>query len=77
MSPGARAVVAALRAYRRYVSPLSPRHCRYEPTCSAYTLEATRRHGAVKGLFMGARRISRCHPWAQGGVDPVPAPRGG
>lgn len=61
-----------LIAYRRVISPLYGDVCRYYPSCSAYTLEAVQRHGAAKGLWLGTRRIARCHPWAAGGPDPVP-----
>ena len=72
MSPLALLVSALLRFYRRAISPLFPRHCRYEPTCSAYMLEAVRIHGAARGVALGLRRIGRCHPWAPGGIDRVP-----
>ena len=75
MSPGARLLLALLGIYRRVVSPLLPRHCRYEPTCSAYAVEAIRRHGALRGGALAVRRVGRCHPWAPGGVDPVPPGR--
>lgn len=59
--------------YRLAVSPLLGPRCRYHPTCSAYMMEALNTHGALKGLFLGLRRLSRCHPWAgPGGLDPVP-----
>lgn len=64
-----------IRIYRAIVSPLLPRTCRYEPTCSAYALEAIRVHGPVRGSGLALRRIARCHPWAPGGVDPVPGKR--
>lgn len=72
MSLIARALVALITLYRRAISPLFPRHCRYEPTCSAYALEAIRVHGALRGTAMAVRRIARCHPFNPGGVDPVP-----
>ena len=75
MSLLARALVAFVRLYQRFISPLLPRHCRYEPTCSAYMVEALRIHGAGRGLLLGLRRISRCHPWAPGGIDRVPRRR--
>jgi putative membrane protein insertion efficiency factor len=75
MSLVARAMIAAIELYRRYISPLLGRHCRYEPTCSAYALEAVRTHGAARGAVLAARRVARCHPWAPGGVDRVPARR--
>jgi len=67
-----RVVVYLIRAYRALVSPLLPPSCRYEPTCSQYALEAIERHGALKGGYLAARRILRCHPFARGGYDPVP-----
>jgi putative membrane protein insertion efficiency factor len=72
MSPLARVLLVVLSGYRRFVSPLLGRHCRYEPTCSAYTAAAIRSHGALRGLALGVRRLGRCHPWAEGGFDPVP-----
>ena len=61
-----------VRLYRRLISPLLPRSCRFYPTCSTYTLEALKKHGAVRGLYLSVRRIARCHPWNEGGYDPVP-----
>jgi uncharacterized protein len=74
MSFPARVAVALLRAYRRFVSPLMGRHCRYEPTCSAYATEAIARWGALRGSVLAVRRVARCHPFAPGGFDPVPRP---
>jgi putative membrane protein insertion efficiency factor len=67
------ALVALLRLYRFVVSPMYGQVCRYHPTCSAYALEAVEQHGAVKGTWLSVRRVLRCHPWAAGGVDHVPA----
>jgi len=73
----ARAAVAMIGVYRRFISPMIPRHCRYEPTCSAYAVQAVTSHGVMRGGWLAARRIARCHPWAPGGVDPVPGGKGG
>jgi putative membrane protein insertion efficiency factor len=73
VSAAARLLVAALSSYSRWVSPLFGRHCRYEPTCSAYARVAIARFGAVRGAALGVARVARCHPWSPGGFDPVPA----
>lgn len=65
-------VIALIRGYQRFISPLLASSCRFHPTCSQYTLEAVERYGAIKGLWLGAKRISRCHPFNPGGYDPVP-----
>jgi len=62
-------------AYRRLASPLLPRRCKYEPTCSAYALEALRRHGPLRGIVLAVWRVLRCNPWSHGGYDPVEAQR--
>ena len=67
------ALIGAVRAYRFFLSPWLGSACRFQPTCSAYALEALGRHGAAAGLALTIGRIGRCHPWCGGGVDPVPA----
>ena len=63
---------APIHLYRKAVSPLFPNACRYQPTCSAYALEALKCHGALRGLLLATRRLLRCHPWGGHGYDPVP-----
>ena len=72
MSPLARIVALPVRAYRLIGSPWVGHNCRYQPTCSAYALEALEKHGALKGTWLALRRIGRCHPWGSDGYDPVP-----
>ena len=67
--------VLILRGYRAVISPLYGDVCRYYPSCSAYALGAIQQHGVIKGVGLGIWRIARCHPWAKGGVDDVPARR--
>jgi uncharacterized protein len=66
-------LILLLMAYRKVISPLYGQVCRFFPSCSAYALEAITVHGAVKGSWLAARRLVRCHPWNAGGVDHVPA----
>lgn len=65
-------LIAVVRFYQLFISPLTPPTCRYYPSCSAYALTAVRRFGPVKGTLLAVRRVGRCHPWAPGGVDYVP-----
>ena len=67
-----RAVLAALTLYQRVVSPLMPRACRFEPTCSEYARLAVLEHGAARGGWLALRRVVRCHPFHPGGYDPPP-----
>ena len=62
-----------IRAWRLLISPLYGQVCRYHPSCSAYALEAVTEYGALRGTWLGVRRLARCHPWAAGGYDPVPS----
>lgn len=72
MTPLAYVISLPVRAYRLVLSPWLGRSCRYQPTCSAYTLEALEKHGALKGSWLAAKRISSCHPLGGSGYDPVP-----
>ena len=67
-----RVLIGIIRAYQLVLSPLMGRQCRFEPTCSCYAIEAIKRHGSVRGGWMGVKRICRCHPFSPGGYDPVP-----
>jgi putative membrane protein insertion efficiency factor len=69
--------VAPLRLYRMTLSPLLPRSCRFEPTCSAYAIEAVVRHGLARGAWLAARRVLRCRPACAAGLDPVPGETSG
>lgn len=81
MNPAMNPLVLLLRGliylYRYTLSPFVGWHCRYEPTCSHYALEALSKHGAWRGSWLTLRRLGRCHPWGGWGYDPVPDPEGG
>ncbi|TFH37084.1 MAG: membrane protein insertion efficiency factor YidD [Dehalococcoidia bacterium] len=65
-------VIALIRLYQRTVSEVTPHRCRFQPTCSEYMTEAIRCHGAHRGVWMGVKRIARCHPFSESRYDPVP-----
>jgi uncharacterized protein len=65
-------LILPIRFYQRFISPLTPPVCRFTPTCSQYAIEALRKHGPVKGLWLAVKRVLRCHPWGGSGYDPVP-----
>jgi len=65
-------LVLVVKFYQYSISPFLPNSCRYNPTCSAYAVDALQKHGALKGLWLAAKRIARCHPWGGHGYDPVP-----
>ena len=65
-------LISFIKFYRKYISPLKKPCCRFTPTCSEYALEAFERYGALKGLYLSIKRILRCHPFCEGGYDPVP-----
>jgi putative membrane protein insertion efficiency factor len=67
-----RLAIFLLRFYKRFLSPLLPPMCRFEPTCSVYTMQAVDKYGALRGIWLGLRRLGRCHPFNPGGWDPVP-----
>ncbi len=70
-----RLLIMLVRGYQLLISPVLGSNCRYLPTCSAYTIEAMEKHGAFKGVWMGIKRVGRCHPFHEGGYDPVPDPK--
>jgi len=71
-TPGARVVMGLIRGYQIALSPFMGGSCRFHPSCSRYGMEAVAEHGAVRGSWMAAKRVGRCHPWREGGYDPVP-----
>ena len=76
VGPVAWLLIALITGYRRFISPLLGARCRFYPSCSAYALEAVRVHGALRGPWLAALRLGKCHPFHPGGLDPVP-PAGG
>ncbi len=69
---GARVLVAPIRLYQRIISPILRPRCRFYPSCSEYSAQAIVAHGPIRGVYLGVRRILRCHPWNPGGIDEVP-----
>jgi putative membrane protein insertion efficiency factor len=67
-----RILIAIVRGYKKFISPLLPPSCRFTPTCSEYAMEALSKHGALKGSMLAIWRILRCNPFCKGGYDPVP-----
>ncbi|MEZ7884682.1 MAG: membrane protein insertion efficiency factor YidD [Bacteroidales bacterium] len=65
-------LILLIKFYQYGISPLKPPSCRFTPTCSHYSIEALKKHGPIKGLYLSIRRILRCHPWGGSGYDPVP-----
>jgi putative membrane protein insertion efficiency factor len=74
--PVARVLLVPVNFYRRWISPVLPPSCRFEPSCSAYAVEALSTHGALRGSWLTVRRLLRCGPWHPGGYDPVPPRKG-
>ena len=67
-----KSVIALIRLYQILLSPFLGQHCRFQPSCSRYAIEAVKRHGVIHGAWLTVTRIGRCHPWHEGGDDPVP-----
>jgi len=66
-----RALLATIRFYQRFISPIKPPTCRFYPSCSNYTFQAIEKYGALKGTWLGIKRIAKCHPFHKGGFDPL------
>ncbi len=71
-SPSKQSAILMIRTYQKIISPLLGQHCRFYPSCSQYTLEAIEEWGLSKGILLGMKRLSKCHPLNEGGIDPVP-----
>ncbi|MCK5779801.1 MAG: membrane protein insertion efficiency factor YidD [Psychrilyobacter sp.] len=67
-----RFLIMFILIYQKFISPLLGSNCRFLPTCSSYTIEAIKKHGSIKGTYLGVKRISKCQPFHKGGYDPVP-----
>ena len=65
-------LLSSIRFYQKWISPMTGANCRFTPTCSSYMFDAISQHGHMKGVFLGTKRICKCHPWHEGGYDPVP-----
>ncbi|MED5354899.1 MAG: membrane protein insertion efficiency factor YidD [Bacteroidota bacterium] len=65
-------VIFIIKLYQKLISPFTPATCRFQPTCSQYSIEALKKHGAFYGMFLMSKRILSCHPWGRSGYDPVP-----
>lgn len=74
-NPAGMVLRGLIRFYQLFVSPILPASCRFYPSCSAYAMEAVAKHGPVAGSWLAVRRVCRCHPWNDGGIDPVPDPK--
>ena len=72
MSAMQQLLVGVVKAYRVFLSPWLGSSCRFEPTCSIYSIQALETHGAAKGSYLTLKRLGRCHPWCEGGIDTVP-----
>ncbi|WP_207758955.1 membrane protein insertion efficiency factor YidD [Flavobacterium aurantiibacter] len=68
-------LILPVRIYQVLISPWFPASCRFEPSCSHYMIQSLKIHGPFRGLFLGLKRISSCHPWGKSGYDPVPPPK--
>jgi len=68
-----KALTTIIIAYKYLISPVLGQHCRFHPSCSCYAVEAIEQHGSLRGMLLAIKRILRCHPWSEGGFDPVPS----